>query len=384
MPSLEIPPPADHLSAIDAVRSAAIALFTDRAAAVDKRFTLTDKNAPIVADICRRLDGIPLAIELAAARVKMLSPKQLRERLDERFRVLTGGNRSVLPRATDHARPIDWSHDLLDERERVLFRRLGIFVNGFTLEGAVAVGSSEDLDESASSTCSPRWSISRWCSLNRRVTRCVTGCSNRRVPMPRRSSAMRANANSSRVAICAICAIALWSCGNGASGPHELPIVMRRCRPNSRTCVRARRGVGPFGNHDGASCSPALTRVGKPSDSRRKAWPSANVSRGASRGQPRLRARLSIALSYLLVDSGNKVRAFELATRRSRACAASGMPRRSHRALCQQAIQQPSSIDLTKRSGALAEAETIPGISDYLRNWVARILVRSSARFVAT
>ena len=73
----------------------ATALFTDRAVAVDKRFTLTDENAPVVADVCRRLDGIPLAIELAAARVKMLSPKQLRERLDERFRVLTGGSRDV-------------------------------------------------------------------------------------------------------------------------------------------------------------------------------------------------------------------------------------------------------------------------------------------------
>ena len=127
----------------------ATALFTDRAVAVDKRFTLTDENAPVVADVCRRLDGIPLAIELAAARVKMLSPKQLRERLDERFRVLTGGSRDVLPRQQTLRAMIDWSYDLLDERERMLFRRLGIFVNGFTLEGAVAVGSGEELDELA-------------------------------------------------------------------------------------------------------------------------------------------------------------------------------------------------------------------------------------------
>ncbi len=125
----------------------ATALFAERARSADTRFALTGENTPIVADICRRLDGIPLAIELAAARVKMLSPKQLRERLDERFRVLTGGDRSALPRHQTMRALIDWSYDLLDERERSLFRRLGIFVNGFALEGAVAVGSGDDLDE---------------------------------------------------------------------------------------------------------------------------------------------------------------------------------------------------------------------------------------------
>jgi predicted ATPase/class 3 adenylate cyclase len=118
-----------------------VGLFAERARAASATFSLADENAPIIADICRRLDGIPLAIELAAARVKMLSLKQLRDRLDERFRVLTGGSRDVLPRQQTLRALIDWSHDLLDERERALFRRLGIFVDGFTLEGAVAVGS---------------------------------------------------------------------------------------------------------------------------------------------------------------------------------------------------------------------------------------------------
>jgi len=133
MPSLDVP-----LAAV---------LFVERALSADKTFTLSDENAPIVADICRRLDGIPLAIELAASRVKMLSPRQLRERLDERFRVLTGGSRDVLPRQQTLRALIDWSHDLLDKAERLLFRRLGIFVNGFTLEGVVAVGGGEDLDQ---------------------------------------------------------------------------------------------------------------------------------------------------------------------------------------------------------------------------------------------
>jgi predicted ATPase/class 3 adenylate cyclase len=127
---------------------AAVALFVERARSVDSHFSLNDEDGPVVADICRRLDGIPLAIELAAARVRILRPQQLWGRLDERFRLLTGGNRDVLPRHQTLRALIDWSHDLLDDRERVLFRRLGVFVNGFTLEGAVAVGSPSDPERS--------------------------------------------------------------------------------------------------------------------------------------------------------------------------------------------------------------------------------------------
>ena len=136
------------MTAIEALQAAAVALlFVERALTIDKRFALSDENAASVADICRRLDGIPLALELAAARVNILSPRQLRDRLDERFRMLTGGSRDVLPRQQTLRALIDWSHDLLDERERTLFRRLGIFVNGFTLEAATAVGSGDDLPE---------------------------------------------------------------------------------------------------------------------------------------------------------------------------------------------------------------------------------------------
>ena len=137
----------DGLSATDAAAAPAVALFVERAISADRHFALTDENAATIVDICRRLDGIPLGIELAAARVKILSPRQLRERLDERFRVLTGGSRDALPRQKTLRALIDWSHDLLDDRERMLFRRLGIFVNGFTLEAASAVGTSDDLDE---------------------------------------------------------------------------------------------------------------------------------------------------------------------------------------------------------------------------------------------
>jgi predicted ATPase/class 3 adenylate cyclase len=144
MPPMTTPrgPEGASLSAADASRYTAIALFTERASASDNRFTLTDENAPIVADICTRLDGIALAIELAAARVNILSPRQLSDRLNERFRVLTGGRRDALPRQQTLRALIDWSHDLLEDRERTVFRRLGIFVDGFTLEGAAA-----DIDE---------------------------------------------------------------------------------------------------------------------------------------------------------------------------------------------------------------------------------------------
>jgi predicted ATPase/class 3 adenylate cyclase len=125
----------------------AIELFASRAQSVDQRFVLSGENRPAIAEICTRLDGIPLAIELAAARITIFTPKQLSGRLNERFRVLTGGRRDALPRQQTLRALIDWSYDLLDAREQQLFRRLGVFVNGFLAEGAVAVGSSEDVDE---------------------------------------------------------------------------------------------------------------------------------------------------------------------------------------------------------------------------------------------
>jgi predicted ATPase len=148
LPSLALPPEPGEatLAAADVASYSAVALFVERARALDRRFALTDENAPFVAEICLRLDGIALAIELAAARVRLLGPRQLRDRLEERFRLLTGGSRDALPRQQTLRALIDWSHDLLDERERTLFRRLGIFVDGFTLEGASAVASGDDLD----------------------------------------------------------------------------------------------------------------------------------------------------------------------------------------------------------------------------------------------
>ncbi|MBV8344981.1 MAG: adenylate/guanylate cyclase domain-containing protein [Candidatus Eremiobacteraeota bacterium] len=146
MPSLAVPHETGDLRAGDALQYGAIALFAQRAGAADASFKLTDESTPIVAEICGRLDGIPLAIELAAARVKVLAPRQIARKLDERFRVLTGGSRTALPRQQTMRALIEWSYNLLSEHEQTLFRRVAIFVGGWTLEAAEAVCTHEALD----------------------------------------------------------------------------------------------------------------------------------------------------------------------------------------------------------------------------------------------
>jgi predicted ATPase/class 3 adenylate cyclase len=117
----------------------AVRLFIDRAVSAQPHFTVTNANAPTVAQICQRLDGIPLAIELAAARVKGLKVEQIAQRLDDRFRLLTGGSRTALPRQQTLRALIDWSYGLLSEQERSLLRRLSVFAGGWTIEAAEAV-----------------------------------------------------------------------------------------------------------------------------------------------------------------------------------------------------------------------------------------------------
>jgi predicted ATPase/class 3 adenylate cyclase len=145
--SLDVPYKIADLTPAAIIEFGAVALFVDRAVFVDRSFALTDDTAPIVADICRRLDGIPLAIELAAARAKVLSIPNLAQRLNERFKILTGGSRSALPRQKTLGALIDWSYDLLTPQEQMLFYQVGIFAGGFSLDAASAVCGGEDLDE---------------------------------------------------------------------------------------------------------------------------------------------------------------------------------------------------------------------------------------------
>jgi len=125
----------DEVAAADAVR-----LFVERASAVSESFRLDASNASVIASLARRLDGIPLALELAAARVRSMAPADILGHLDQRFRLLTGGRRTALSRQQTLRGAVDWSYDLLDEPARVLFRRLGVFVGGFDLAAAEHVG----------------------------------------------------------------------------------------------------------------------------------------------------------------------------------------------------------------------------------------------------
>jgi non-specific serine/threonine protein kinase len=136
---LDLPDPSrpDDVEAVAA--SAAVQLFVERAAAVLPDFALTAENAAAVAEICRRLDGLPLAIELAAARIRLLSPAAIRDRLDGRLRLLTGGARDLPARHQTLRAALDWSHDLLSPEEQRLFRGLGVFAGGCTLAAAEAV-----------------------------------------------------------------------------------------------------------------------------------------------------------------------------------------------------------------------------------------------------
>ncbi len=124
-----------------------VRLFIERALSVNPNFRVTNENAPALAEVCLKLDGIPLALELAAARTKVLSIEKIHERLDDRFNLLTGGKRTALPRQQTLRALIDWSYDLLSENEKILWSRLSVFNGGWTLEAAEEVCSDDTIDK---------------------------------------------------------------------------------------------------------------------------------------------------------------------------------------------------------------------------------------------
>src|SRR5215204_4636370 len=138
LPDLKRPPPLERLTQYEAV-----GLFVERARALKPDFSITNESAPAVAEICVRLDGLPLAIELAAARIKMLPPKAMLQRLTSRLKLLTGGARDLAERQRTLRATIEWSHALLDEGEQVLFGRLAVFSGGRTLEAIEAICDAE-------------------------------------------------------------------------------------------------------------------------------------------------------------------------------------------------------------------------------------------------
>lgn len=145
VPSMSLPDAKHSLTLDELSRLEAVRLFTERATLAKPHFQLTKDNAPFVTQICSRLDGIPLAIELAAARVRALSVEQIAARLDDRFHLLTGGSRTALPRQQTLRAMIDWSFNLLSEQEKQLLRRLAVFVGGWTLEAAEQVCVQENI-----------------------------------------------------------------------------------------------------------------------------------------------------------------------------------------------------------------------------------------------
>ncbi len=147
VPSLSLPDPRHGLPVEELARYEAVRLFVERAAAVVPGFVPTDQNAAFVARVCQRLDGIPLAIELAAARVRVLPVEGISDLLDDSLRLLTGGSRTALPRHKTLEATIDWSYELLPEEERTLFRRLTVFAGGFTLEAAEQICAGEGIEE---------------------------------------------------------------------------------------------------------------------------------------------------------------------------------------------------------------------------------------------
>jgi non-specific serine/threonine protein kinase len=152
VPSLSLPDARRIPLLKDIVEYEALRLFVERAAAVAPGFTVTNENAGAVAQVCQRLDGIPLAIELAAARVKVLVVEEIASRLDDRFRLLTGGSRMTVPRQQTLRAAMDWCYELLSDSEQVLLQRLSVFAGGWSLEAAEAVcadgeaGASDILD----------------------------------------------------------------------------------------------------------------------------------------------------------------------------------------------------------------------------------------------
>ncbi len=147
LPSLLTPAKKKSYKAQEILEFESVELFLERAQAVNPSFSITDENAAVVAGICHDLDGIPLAIELAAARIKVLSVEKIYERLSDRFKLLTGGKRTALPRQQTLKALIDWSYDLLSDEEKRIWGKLSVFAGGWTIEAAEEICQDEEISQ---------------------------------------------------------------------------------------------------------------------------------------------------------------------------------------------------------------------------------------------
>jgi len=147
LPSLQTPTKKRSYKAEEIMEFESVELFLERAQAVNPSFSITDENSAVVAGICIDLDGIPLAIELAAARIKVLSVEKIYERLSDRFKLLTGGKRTALPRQQTLKALIDWSYDLLSDEEKIIWGKLSVFAGGWTIEAAEEICQDEEISQ---------------------------------------------------------------------------------------------------------------------------------------------------------------------------------------------------------------------------------------------
>ncbi|MEO6695206.1 MAG: hypothetical protein ABIY50_02380, partial [Ignavibacteria bacterium] len=147
LPALSKPDSTTNYTVEELLQYEAVRLFIERALAVNPAFRVNNENAHALAQICCKLDGIPLAIELASVKIKILTVSSICERLDNRFKLLTGGKRTALPRQQTLKALIDWSYDLLSEDEKILWGRLSVFSGGWTLESAEKICSDENISE---------------------------------------------------------------------------------------------------------------------------------------------------------------------------------------------------------------------------------------------
>lgn len=153
VPSLTIPPESAPLTIDSLSQYEAIRLFVDRAVSADPGFVLNERNARTIAQICQRLDGIPLALELAAARLRVITLDQIASRLDDRFRLLTAGSRTAMPRHQTLRATMDWSYDLCSEPEKALWRHIAVFARGFALDAAETVCADKTIPASLVLEC---------------------------------------------------------------------------------------------------------------------------------------------------------------------------------------------------------------------------------------
>jgi len=188
VPPLSLPDPRRLQDVEGLTRYEAVRLFSERARAVRPDFEITGGNAMAVAQICYRLDGMPLAIELAAARVRGLSVEQISSRLDDAFALLGGGGRTALAHHGTLRATMDWGYELLPEEERLLLRRVSVFAGGFALEAAEVVCAEGISNGTRYWSCSRHWWTSRWCSLRSGTGRRATGFLKRSASTDWRSS----------------------------------------------------------------------------------------------------------------------------------------------------------------------------------------------------